>query len=102
MYTIRPRRGDRAPSEWAAARWNPAPGLQSHGRSHTDWEDLGPETSKQQSGVPVAEPLHFLRRESVSSKPDFQNSVITFQGLQEGFCPTAGDAIVGQLQDFQT
>lgn len=28
--------------------------------------------------------------------PDFQNSVVPFQGLQEGFCPKAGDAIVGE------
>lgn len=28
--------------------------------------------------------------------PDFQDSVVPFQGLQKGFCPKAGDVIVGE------
>lgn len=59
--------------------------------------NIGPQASEQESGVPLAEPLNFLGRESVASEPDFQDGIIPFQGLQEGFCPKVGDAVVGQL-----
>lgn len=58
--------------------------------------NAGLETSKQESGVPMAELLNFLWIESVSSEPDFQDAVISLTDLQEGFCTKVGDAVVGQ------
>lgn len=57
--------------------------------------------SKQECAVLVAELLQLLRRETVSSEPDFLEGVVPFKGLQEGSGPKEGDAIVGQLEDFQ-
>lgn len=92
---------DEALAGQAAATGYPASGVQTHVLL-TNREHAGLETSKQESGVPVAEFLNFLGRESVSSEPDFQDGVIPCKGLQEGFCSKVGDAVVGQLQDFQT
>lgn len=73
---------------WGPNPWPPP--------KHTEL-NAGPETSEQESGILVAEFLNFLRRESVSSEPDFPNAVILFKGPHEGLCPKGGDVVVRQL-----
>ena len=56
--------------EWAAARCNPASGIDPNPQPVRKQEiNVGLQASEQESGVPLAEPLHLLRRERVASEP---------------------------------